>query len=127
MEQITTVGVDLAKNVFSLHGVDGAGKTVLRRTVRRERLVETRLRFRALDLAVIVLTVPLLIALSWLVYRTRTGKAPATRRRSLWTCPTITPASLNMDYSSGWLAGRFSQAIRACALSKRPDALLKGD
>ena len=41
MEQITTVGIDLAKNVFSLHGVDGAGKTVLRRTVRRERLIET--------------------------------------------------------------------------------------
>jgi transposase len=35
------VGIDLAKNVFSLHGVDGAGKTVLRRTVRRDRLVET--------------------------------------------------------------------------------------
>lgn len=41
MEQITTVGIDLAKNVFSLHGVDGAGRTVLRRTVRRDRLVET--------------------------------------------------------------------------------------
>jgi len=41
VEQITTVGIDLAKNVFSLHGVDGSGKPVLRRTVRRERLVET--------------------------------------------------------------------------------------
>ena len=41
MEQVTTVGIDLAKNVFSLHGVDGAGKTVLRRTVRRDRLLET--------------------------------------------------------------------------------------
>jgi transposase len=41
MEQITTVGIDLAKNVFSLHGVDGAGRTVLRRTVRRDRLVQT--------------------------------------------------------------------------------------
>ena len=41
MEQITTVGIDLAKNVFSLHGVDAVGKTVLRRTVRRDRLVET--------------------------------------------------------------------------------------
>src|SRR5258708_92163 len=41
MEQITTVGIDLAKSVFSLHGVDAAGKTVLRRTVRRDRLVET--------------------------------------------------------------------------------------
>jgi transposase len=41
MEQITTVGIDLAKSVFSLHGVDAKGKTVLRRTVRRDRLVET--------------------------------------------------------------------------------------
>ena len=37
--------------------------------------LETRLRFRALDLAVILLTIPLLVALSWLVYHTRTGKA----------------------------------------------------
>lgn len=41
MEQITTVGIDLAKNVFSLHGVDAGGRTVLKRTVRRDRLIET--------------------------------------------------------------------------------------
>ena len=41
MEQVTTVGIDLAKNVFSLHGVNAAGRAVLRRTVRRERLVQT--------------------------------------------------------------------------------------
>ena len=41
MEKITTVGIDLAKNVFSLHGVDMAGRPVLRRTVRRDRLLET--------------------------------------------------------------------------------------
>ncbi len=41
MEEVTTVGIDLAKTVFSLHGVDAAGRAVLRRTVRRERLVET--------------------------------------------------------------------------------------
>jgi transposase len=41
MEEVTTLGVDLAKNVFSLHGVDAAGKPVLRRTVRRDRLVQT--------------------------------------------------------------------------------------
>jgi transposase len=41
MNEITTVGIDLAKNVFSLHGVDGTGRTVLRRTVRRDRLAET--------------------------------------------------------------------------------------
>src|SRR5258708_35904742 len=40
MEKITTVGIDLAKSVFSLHGVDGAGRVMLRRTVRRDQLLE---------------------------------------------------------------------------------------
>ena len=40
MEQITTVGIDLAKSVFSLHGVDEAGHVVLRRTVRRDQLLQ---------------------------------------------------------------------------------------
>jgi len=40
MAQITTVGIDLAKKVFTLHAVDIAGKQELRRTVRREQLVE---------------------------------------------------------------------------------------
>ena len=29
--EITTVGLDIAKRVFQLHGVDAAGKTVLQR------------------------------------------------------------------------------------------------
>ena len=41
MEQLTTLGIDLAKRVFALHGVDAAGRAVLRRTVRRERLAAT--------------------------------------------------------------------------------------
>jgi len=40
MEQITTVGIDLAKRVFALHGVDAAGRVVLRSTLRREQLLE---------------------------------------------------------------------------------------
>jgi transposase len=40
MGNVTTVGVDLAKNIFAVHGVNGSGQVVLRRTVRRERLVE---------------------------------------------------------------------------------------
>ena len=40
MEEVTTLGIDLAKRVFALHGVDGAGRVVLRRTVRREQLME---------------------------------------------------------------------------------------
>ncbi|MDP9364635.1 MAG: branched-chain amino acid ABC transporter permease [Chloroflexota bacterium] len=37
--------------------------------------LETRIRLRPLDLIVLVVTVPLLIGLTWFVYRTRTGKA----------------------------------------------------
>jgi len=36
----TTVGLDLAKNVFSLHGTDAHGNVTLRKTVRRSRLLE---------------------------------------------------------------------------------------
>jgi transposase len=32
---ITTVGIDLAKNVFQVHGVDARGKVVLRKQLRR--------------------------------------------------------------------------------------------
>jgi len=32
---ITTVGIDLAKNVFQVHGVDARGKAVLRKQLRR--------------------------------------------------------------------------------------------
>jgi hypothetical protein len=40
MGNVTTVGIDLAKNVFSLHGVDTDGAVVLRKTVSRARLLE---------------------------------------------------------------------------------------
>ncbi len=29
MKEVTTIGLDLAKNVFQIHGVDAAGKTVV--------------------------------------------------------------------------------------------------
>ncbi len=35
MKDVSTIGLDLAKNVFQVHGVDGSGKTVLRRRLRR--------------------------------------------------------------------------------------------
>jgi transposase len=37
---IIRIGVDLAKNVFAVHGVDEAGRVQLTRTVRREQLLE---------------------------------------------------------------------------------------
>jgi len=38
----TTVGLDLAKNVFQVHGVDAAGKVTLRKQLRRSELLELR-------------------------------------------------------------------------------------
>lgn len=37
---IITVGGNLAKNVFSLHGVDARGRVGLRRSVRRDQLAQ---------------------------------------------------------------------------------------
>jgi len=35
MDEISTIGLDLAKNVFQLHGIDASGAVVLRRQLRR--------------------------------------------------------------------------------------------
>jgi len=35
MEKITTIGLDLTKNVFQVHGADAEGAPVLRRKLRR--------------------------------------------------------------------------------------------
>lgn len=37
--QITTVGIDLAKNVFQVHGVNEYGKTALKKQIRRNQMV----------------------------------------------------------------------------------------
>ena len=35
MEQITTIGLDLAKNVFQVHGIGAGGKVVVCKPLRR--------------------------------------------------------------------------------------------
>ncbi len=35
MNEVITIGVDLAKNVFQVHGVDAEGAVVVRRQLRR--------------------------------------------------------------------------------------------
>ena len=37
--KITTVGLDLAKNVFQVHGIDEAGEVVVRKTLRRRQMI----------------------------------------------------------------------------------------
>jgi transposase len=41
MNEITMVGLDLAKNAFQLHGVDGQGHQRLARQVKRGQLMNT--------------------------------------------------------------------------------------
>jgi transposase len=38
--QVSTIGVDLAKNVFQVHGVDCAGKVVVSRQLRRKQVID---------------------------------------------------------------------------------------
>lgn len=39
MKDITTIGIDLAKNVFQLHGVNTAGKVVLKKRLTRRNVL----------------------------------------------------------------------------------------
>ncbi len=34
--KITTIGIDLAKEIFQIHGVDGCGKVAVRKQVKRK-------------------------------------------------------------------------------------------
>ena len=38
--KVTTIGIDLAKSVFALHGVDEFGKTVIKKQLRRDQVAE---------------------------------------------------------------------------------------
>ena len=40
MKQVTTIGLDIAKSVFLVHGVDAAGEAVLRQKLSRSRVLE---------------------------------------------------------------------------------------
>ena len=39
MSELATVGIDLAKSVFQIHGVDGNGRVLVRRQLRRSQLL----------------------------------------------------------------------------------------
>ena len=39
METIKTIGLDIAKSVFQVHGVDGGGRIVVRRRLTRSRML----------------------------------------------------------------------------------------
>ena len=39
MSEVTTIGLDLAKSVFQVHGVDASGRAVIRRQLRRRQVL----------------------------------------------------------------------------------------
>ena len=39
MSELVTVGVDLAKSVFQIHGIDESGRVLVRRQLRRSQLL----------------------------------------------------------------------------------------
>ena len=50
LSSVTTVGLDLAKHVFQVHGVDASGRVVVAKAMRRNKLLEFSLRWpRALS------------------------------------------------------------------------------
>ena len=40
MDKVSTIGVDIAKSVFQIHGVDADGTVVIRRRVGRTKVLE---------------------------------------------------------------------------------------
>ena len=38
--QVTTIGLDIAKNVFQVHGIDATEKVVVRKQLRRRQVLE---------------------------------------------------------------------------------------
>ncbi len=39
MKTVTTIGLDIAKSVFQVHGIDAAGKPVIRKQLKRARVL----------------------------------------------------------------------------------------
>ncbi len=39
MNEVTTIGLDLAKNVFQVHGVNASGEVVIRKQLRRRQVI----------------------------------------------------------------------------------------
>jgi transposase len=42
MQTVTTIGLDIAKSVFQIHGIDAAGNVIVRRKLKRLSLPQTQ-------------------------------------------------------------------------------------
>ena len=41
MQTITTIGLDIAKSVFQVHGVDAGGQVIIRRQLKRRQVLRS--------------------------------------------------------------------------------------
>ena len=78
MQTITTIGLDIAKSVFQVHGVDAAGQAVIRRQLKRR----------------YVLDFPEIAALSCRYRSVRIIALLVTRAAGAWPCRTPHAAGL---------------------------------
>ena len=83
MEQITTIGLDLAKNVFQVHGADAAGRMLVRKQLRRAEVLRF---FSALPACLVGMEAcgnALINIVRWRTKRSRTlcNRAASTRAR----------------------------------------------
>ena len=51
MQTVTTIGLDIAKSVFQVHGIDAQGKVVIHRQLRRRYVLTFFENFRRVSLA----------------------------------------------------------------------------
>ena len=42
MQAVTTIGLDIAKSVFQIHGIDAAGDVIVRRKLKRRHVFRPR-------------------------------------------------------------------------------------
>ena len=56
LSPVTTVGLDLAKRVFQVHGIDASGRVVVAKAIRRNKLLEF---FASLPPCLVGLDIPL--------------------------------------------------------------------
>ena len=47
MDKVSTIGIDIAKNVFQIHGIDDAGEIVVRRQLKRAQVLKFFAKLRA--------------------------------------------------------------------------------
>src|SRR3954471_6577970 len=113
--QISTIGLDIAKNVFQVHGIDAAEKVVVRKRLRRRQVLEF---FKALprcligmEAATAVLTVGIGMAVRALRTQRLLGHGRALHfgfacRRLVASCVATRRPGVNAAHSGcGWLVG----------------------